>query len=196
VRRKSKYRYSHVIAGIKTMKNEIAPERNSVSVFFRIVRVLEKVVGILLILGLTAIVVLMTMQIINRYFVRNPFVWTEELCRYIFVWITIMGAGLALRRFELVGVHFVLDKLPRTVQILIRVVGLLGITLFIFILTRFGVKLLMTAVKGKTLSPALQLPMHIVYLIFPIGGTIMFVFAIACIVEVLMGKWRLDEFNA
>lgn len=177
------------------MNKETTLRRKAERIFFTIVKALEKVVGLFLIIGLVTIIVLMTMQIINRYFVRNPFVWTEELCRYIFVWITIMGAGLALRRFELVGVHFILDKIPSKIQTLIRVLGLLAITLFIFILTRYGFKLLMTAVKGRTLSPALQLPMHIVYLIFPIGGTIMFIFAIACIVEVLMGKWRLDEFT-
>jgi len=177
------------------MNKESTLGKKTESIFFAIVKVLEKLVGLLLIIGLSVIIILMTMQIINRYFVRNPFVWTEELCRYIFVWITIMGAGLALRRFELVGVNFILDKIPGKIQTLIRVVGLLGITLFIFILTRYGLKLLMTAVRGRTLSPALRLPMHIVYLIFPIGGTIMFIFAIACIVEVLMGKWRLDELN-
>jgi len=175
------------------MKKQSSLGKRAESIFFTVIKVLEKLTGLLLIIGLSVIIILMTMQIINRYIVRNPFVWTEELCRYIFVWITIMGAGLALRRFELVGMYFILHKIPRKIQNLIRVVGLFGITLFIFILARYGLKLLVIAVKGRTLSPALRAPMFAVYLIFPIGGTIMFIFAIACIVEVLMGKWQLDQ---
>jgi len=165
------------------------------SIFFAVVGFLEKLVGYFVIVGLAVIIVLMTMQIINRYALRSPFIWTEELCRYIFVWITIMGAGLALRRFELVGVNLILERVPVKVQNVLRIAGLLGITLFIYILTRYGTQLLIIAAKGKTLSPALRVPMSAVYIIFPIGGTIMFILAIACIVEVITGKRQLDELS-
>jgi TRAP-type C4-dicarboxylate transport system permease small subunit len=159
-------------------------------VFFRTVRIAEKIVGYFLIVGLASIVLLMTMQIVNRYLFQNPLVWTEELCRFIFVWITIMGAGVALRRFELIGVNFIIDKIPPTLQNVVRFLGLLGVTVFIYILTRHGISLLMTARRGATLSAALRVPMYIVYLVFPIGGTIMFLFSIACLIEVITGKHR------
>ena len=163
-----------------------------VGIFFSIVEVIEKASGYLLIAGLAAIIILMTMQIINRYVLKNPFVWTEELCRYIFIWITIIGAGLALRRFDLIGVNFILERATFKVQTLIRVVGLLGVTFFIYILMKYGANLVFIAMKSKTLSPALRVPMYVLYIIFPLGGVIMFIMSIACIIEVIIGKKRLN----
>jgi len=163
-----------------------------VGIFFSIVEIIEKASGYLLIVGLAAIVILMTMQIINRYVLKSPFIWTEELCRYIFIWITFIGAGLALRRFKLVGVTFILERAPFKVQNLIRFVGLLGVTFFIYIMMKYGTNLLFKAMESKALTPALRVPIYVVYIIFPLGGMIMFIMSIACVIEVIMGKKLLN----
>ena len=157
-------------------------------VFFFVVKAVEKIVGYLLITGLAVIIALMTMQIINRYFVKSPFAWTEELCRYLFVWITILGSGLALRNFELVGFELFIDKVSPRVRKIMQVAGLIGISTFAYIFTVYGTKLMQIAIKGKTITPALGVPMSWIYIIFPLGGGLILVMTLACIIDVLKGR--------
>ena len=164
-----------------------------IGIFFSIVEVIEKASGYLLIAGLAAIVFLMMMQIFNRYALKNPFVWTEELCRFIFILITFIGAGLALRRFEIIAVTFILERAPFKVQNLIWAVGLLGVTFFTYILIKYGTNLLFMSRETKVISAALRVPIYVVYIIFPLGGMIMFIMSIACVIEVIMGKKRLNQ---
>jgi len=151
-------------------------------------RILQKIVGALVIVGLAGIVLLVTLQIIDRYLFKDPVVWTEELARYVFVWSTIFGASLALRRFELICVTFILDRLPPIPRRIAMALGLLGVIVFFWIFVQYGSKLLVTAMGAGTTSPGLGAPMYLIYLIFPIGGTMMLIFSIACLIEVLMGR--------
>lgn len=156
--------------------------------FLRAVRVLEKVAGVFLIVDLSLIIFLMIMQVVNRYVLKNPFSWTEELARYLYVWGTIIGAGMALRRFEMVGVTFVVDLFKPRLRKLFRVVAVLVVTVLFYYFARYGYALLYTALIGRTLSPALQMPMAVIYSVFPVGGALIVVFSLACLVEVLLDR--------
>jgi TRAP-type C4-dicarboxylate transport system permease small subunit len=161
---------------------------NSLDIFLRTTKILERIVAILSIVGLFGIVLLVAVQIIDRYLFRDPVVWTEELARYLFIWTTVLGASLALRHFQLVYVGFILERFTEKVQRIVKILGLVGITFFFYIFLKYGLVLLETAKRAKTVSPGLRAPMYIVYLVFPIGGTIVILFSIACIIEVLTSR--------
>lgn len=155
---------------------------------FTFVNVIERVCEFVTVIGLVMVILLILVQVIGRYTLVNPVYWSEELARYLFVWTTLFGASLALRRFQLVGVSFLVEKLTVRYQKWCKAVGLLLIAVFIFVFIRYGIVLLNVAKKGNTVSPALTIPMFYVYYIFPIAGVIMFIFSIASLVEVLQGK--------
>lgn len=155
---------------------------------FTFVSVIERVCEFVVIIGLVMVILLIAVQVIGRYVLANPVSWSEELARYVFIWTTIFGASLALRRFQLIGATFFVEKIPVRYQKWCRAMGLLLITGFIFIFIRYGIVLLNVAKKGNTISPALTIPMYYVYYIFPVGGVVMFIFSIASLVEVLQGK--------
>jgi TRAP-type C4-dicarboxylate transport system permease small subunit len=60
---------------------------------------------------LTALFLVMTtlgfVQVICRYFLEFPLYWSEELIRYLFVWTTFLGAGVATAQ----GLHIEIDIL-------------------------------------------------------------------------------------
>ncbi|RKX75201.1 MAG: hypothetical protein DRP87_15125 [Spirochaetes bacterium] len=162
-----------------------------IEAFLKSVKILENVVKVILIIDITGMIFLMTMQIINRYLFKNPLIWTEELARYFFVWGTILGATIALRKYEMVGVNFIIDKLSKLspkIHKLLRSTSIIAVAILFFYFARYGYSLMYTAKMGRTISAALQAPMYIVYLIFPVGGTIMVIFSIACFLEILTDK--------
>jgi TRAP-type C4-dicarboxylate transport system permease small subunit len=121
---------------------------------------------------LVAVMTLTTLlQVIFRYALNDPLVWSEELARFLFVWIALVGAGAALRT----GGHFGLDlfyrKFPaagRTgVSILISAI----LAAFAAVLFIFGIRETLQA--SLQLAPSLQIRMHWAYAALPVGAALM-----------------------
>ncbi|MFI5024913.1 MAG: TRAP transporter small permease [Alphaproteobacteria bacterium] len=75
----------------------------------RIVDALYRVLQIAITLLMGLLIVPVTMQILSRYTELIPsYIWTEEVARFCFIWIVMLGAMIAVRD----GSHFELDVLP------------------------------------------------------------------------------------
>lgn len=114
-----------------------------------------------------------TFQVIWRYFLKNPIIWAEELARYGLVWMTFIGAAVALRSGELVCVDLVVSKFPRRwqrgVAFLVTVIN----TLLIAFLFYYSIQMVnLPGVTGQR-SPALHVSMNIVYMGVPLGMGLM-----------------------
>ena len=72
----------------------------------RVVAGIEASVIAVLVAVLTAITFA---QVATRYVLGDPLIWSEEAARYLFVWVSMIGAALAIRE----GGHFGLDLLIR-----------------------------------------------------------------------------------
>ena len=48
-----------------------------------------------------------------RYVVRSPLGWTEELSRYVMIWMALLSVALCIWRHEHVGVTMFVKKIPR-----------------------------------------------------------------------------------
>jgi len=94
---------------------------------------LETVAVILLMALLTAVTFA---QVVTRYLLGDPLIWSEEAARYLFVWVSMIGAALALRE----GGHFGLNLLIRPMPQLKPVLG----PLVILVMVMFVVILLKT----------------------------------------------------
>ena len=141
-------------------------------------RLLERVVAGIL----GAIAVLVLFQVVARYGFGRPPSWTEELARYLQVWLVMLAAPLCLRR----GMHLAIDYLtPRLVPggVAFRVVRTLVMTLvgiLSAVLAYFGIQLLPIAALQR--SPALGISMVWAYLVIPVAGLLMTIEAIRFIV--------------
>ncbi len=70
-----------------------------------------RLLKIVLTLLMGALLVPVTMQVLSRYTPVVPrYIWTEEVARFCFVWIIMIGAMIAVRD----GTHFDLDVLPHS----------------------------------------------------------------------------------
>lgn len=80
----------------------------------RISGALDTVVKALCVILLTAMVVVVTLQIFSRYVMPKPLPWTEEVARFCMVWLAYLGASCLVRTWENTSVTFVMDNLgPR-----------------------------------------------------------------------------------
>jgi C4-dicarboxylate transporter DctQ subunit len=118
----------------------------------------------------TAIVVISTfLQVVFRYFFNYSLAWTDETARYAFVWITFLGAAVALKEHKHVAVNYFESKfLSIKYRYILHIVRLIVIIWFLVLMIKYGVSL---AVKVyPDLSPAMEITMTIPYLGVPAGG--------------------------
>ena len=124
---------------------------------------------------LTCLMVLMTLDVLwgvfTRYALGSQASWSEELARFLLIWIGILGAAYASGQKMHLAIDLLSPKLSNSnakrVNLLIK--GLIMFFAFL-VLVVGGMRLIyISQVLGQT-SPALRLPMSIVYGVVPISG--------------------------
>ena len=125
----------------------------------------------------TAIVILVTLltavtfaQVITRYVLSDPLIWSEGAARYLFVWVSMIGAALAIRQ----GGHFGLDLLIRPTPKLKSILGplvTLVVVSFLGILLKTGIE--ETRLASKQLAMTFNMRMQWAYLALPVGAGLM-----------------------
>ena len=110
-------------------------------------------------------------QVLFRYVIGYSLYWSEETARYLFVWISFLGAVAALERGAHIGVEVLVEKLPRNIRRYVILFSNISVGLFLLFLTVKGLK--MVADNMIQRSPALRVPMGLVYLAIPVGAVLM-----------------------
>jgi len=124
---------------------------------------------------LVLLLAIMTMDVLwgvfTRYALGNQASWSEELARFLLIWIGILGAAYASGQ----NMHLAIDLLSPKLQVKSQR-RLASLIRSLIILFAFGVLIIggfrliyVTHVLGQK-SPALQIPMTIVYAAIPIAG--------------------------
>jgi TRAP-type C4-dicarboxylate transport system permease small subunit len=121
------------------------------------------------------------LQVVYRYVLIQPLHWSEELARYLFIWLSILGASLGLQKRGHFGLDFfyrmLSDQERRFLQFLVHLlVG--GVILVILIQ---GVKLVQATVLQK--SPAMGISMGWAYACLPVGAGLMAIHLLVILIK-------------
>lgn len=134
-------------------------------------KAIDRIVDAVAVGALSVLVLVVIAQVISRYVVGRPFTWSEELARYMLVWIVYLFAAVAFRLSRHMGIDFFVLILPDRLRGIVRISGDLLIFGFLVVVLRYGPELV-----GITLpqtSAALGIPMGLVYLAFPVSAGLM-----------------------
>ncbi|MBE0529367.1 MAG: TRAP transporter small permease [Rhodospirillales bacterium] len=125
--------------------------------------------GVIVIFGIMTTVIFL--QVIFRYGLEQSLSWSEELARYLFIWLTFLGASVAIREGTHIRVTLAVDAIKHraTNLSLSLTANLLGIA-FLYILMTKGVTVAMRVLALEQISPTMEfLPIGVIYLAIPIG---------------------------
>jgi TRAP-type C4-dicarboxylate transport system permease small subunit len=131
---------------------------------------------------LATMVLAVTWQVVSRYLLASPSSWTEEVARYLLIWIGMLGAAHAFRN----RLHIGLDLLPRKLTGLaarrLHWFTLGAIILFaVTVLVVGGGKLVLLTWQLRQTSAALGLPISFVYAVIPLTGSIIVLYSLAAL---------------
>ncbi len=119
----------------------------------------------------TVMSVIVLLQIVFRFLVHVPFPWSEELARYLMIWMGMLGAFVALREGRHIGVSLFVDRLPPAWGSKLMVLVQLATMAFLGIVAKQGFSLALF--NSSQLSPAMQIPMVLPYMAVPVGSSLM-----------------------
>jgi TRAP-type transport system small permease protein len=140
---------------------------------------------------LAGMVICITLQIFARMII--PLVdfqinlsWTEELARYLMIWMIFVGGALAARKGRLIAIETLVQTLPALPgKILKFSAHTISITFYIAILF---IGLEWVSFGGSETAPATKIPMSFVYASMVVGAFLMTVNTIGFLIEIILGK--------
>ena len=149
----------------------------------RIELVLDAVIQPVVFAGMAALIGVITLQIVSRVFF-TAVGWTEEVARFLLVWITFLGATLAFQRGRHIAVTFLVEALPGRLQQLLRMAAVMVVLGFMIALIVIGHRYMQ--VQSFQKSASLRLSMTYVYAVIPISAAIMAWYALVDLIELIV----------
>ncbi|MDO3386257.1 TRAP transporter small permease [Gilvimarinus sp. SDUM040013] len=149
-----------------------------------LMNIVEKFLGAFVGLLMAAMVVDVTWQVVTRFLLQEPSSYTEELARFLLVWIGLLGAAYAYRRKAHLGLDILSQKLEglakRKLDIFISIVCAIFASV---IMIYGGSKLVLLTLELDQMSAALQVKVGYLYCVIPLSGFLIVMFSIDRIVN-------------
>ncbi|SJN59556.1 2,3-diketo-L-gulonate TRAP transporter small permease protein YiaM [Vibrio ruber DSM 16370] len=131
-------------------------------------------------IGLSSVLVICVVwQVFSRYVLNTPSTTTDELARFLFIWVGLMGAAYTLgqkRHLAIELLEQILEKNPAKHSILRLVINAISIIFASVIMVYGGGKLMLHVLETGQISPALSLEMGYVYAAIPLSGIFMLIY--------------------
>ena len=130
-------------------------------------RVLCKAEGTIMVIWFAIVLLVMAAQVVFRYVLSSPLTWSEEFCRYSFVWISYFGCAYCVGVDGHTRITAVLDKLPEYWQKGLICIGN-AIVCCIFIRV-FPIAWKFIAKNGKFPTSMMRIPFKYLYYSLIVG---------------------------
>lgn len=136
-------------------------------------RIVDKGVDFALAAMLLVMTVIVFAQVFFRYVLNAPLSWPEETARMLIIWMTFVGAYMALREHRHIGFNLVVKKFPRTARFWIEVGVLISILAFLAVVIREGAYFAQRSFNIRMPYTRISVGWF-VYSAFPVSGVLMF----------------------
>lgn len=135
-----------------------------------------RLLNLLLAVSVALLVVPVTLQMIARYTPLVPaWIWTEEMARFLFIWMVMLGAMIGVREAS----HFEVDVLPDfppRIDAALRIVSMIFVLIFALVFVWYGYRFLLFGWNQS--SELAELPMGFIFVAWPLTGLTWLVFGI------------------
>jgi TRAP-type transport system small permease protein len=128
----------------------------------------------LMVATVAILVVPVSLQIIARYTQLIPsYIWTEELSRFLFIWMVMLGAMIGIKE----GTHFEVDVWPdlsRRSNAILKIVSSLFVLIFALVFVYWGIKFVEFGWYQE--SELAEMPMPFIFVAWPLTGVTWLIF--------------------
>src|SRR5262245_27585298 len=122
----------------------------------------------LMVANVAMLVVPVSLHIVSRYTQLIPsYIWTEELSRFLFIWMVMLGAMVGIKE----GTHFEVDiwpELSRRANAMLKIVSNLFVLIFALVFVYWGIKFVEFGWYQE--SELAELHMSFIFVVWPLAG--------------------------
>ena len=140
---------------------------------------IDKFLAIALIVTMTVLVIDVVWQVLARYIVKSPSSFTDELARYLLIWVGLLGSAYAMGKKKHLAIDILPSKLTGKPRIYLdNFISILIIAFASLVLVVGGIRLVYITLNLEQTSPALGIPLGYVYLVLPFSGLLIIFYAL------------------
>ena len=137
----------------------------------RVTRVVDTVLRSVIVAAFAVLVVCVIWQVFSRYVLGTPSTVTDEMARFLFIWVALLGGAYTLGQRR----HLAIDLLPSitsgSARFAVNAAIVLAIAGFAAVVMIYGgINLVSRTLATGQVSPALRLPMGLIYIAIPFSG--------------------------
>ncbi len=137
-------------------------------IYKRITAAYSRLLSWLLVASVAVLIIPVSLQIFSRYTALIPsYIWTEEMARFLFVWMIMIGAMVGVRE----STHFEVDVWPRLRPrgtALLKIVTSVFILVFALVFVWWGIEF--TRFAWNRVSELAELPLWMIHVAWPLAG--------------------------
>lgn len=141
----------------------------------RIKSFLDKFLFSICIVIMTVLVIDVSWQVLSRYLVGEPSLYTDELARFLMVWLTFLGGAYMFGSDSHLSVNSLRDMMPAKMQNAIFIFTYLLIGGFAVLVMIMGSQRLILRTLSQP-SPSLGIPMGYFYSILPLSAAFIIIY--------------------
>jgi TRAP-type C4-dicarboxylate transport system permease small subunit len=148
-------------------------------IFNRIKLAVDRIIAAFSIVVMSVLVICVVWQVFSRYVLNQPSTLTDELARFLMIWVGLLGAAYTVGAQRHLSIDLLAMTLQPRKQAMLSIITNLLIFLFsAAVILTGGLKLIGKTLETAQVSAAMQIPMGYVYLILPLTGIIMMFYAL------------------
>lgn len=132
----------------------------------------ENIEKILCVVLLAAMSILIVVQVFFRYALNNSLSWTEELSRYMFIWLIYIGISYGVKMDKHICVDAVYAIMPKKAQPIYALFGIIGFLIFACFAVYFGLQVVSSIAATGQISTGAHIPMQYIYMAPVVGMTL------------------------
>ena len=141
--------------------------------------IIDRILEYFLIAIMAALVLDVLWQVISRYLVRSPSSFTDELARFLLIWVGILGAAYATGQKLHLAIDVLINKFQPRSRTVIEYLIHTSIAIFaLLVMVIGGVNLINILLKSGNISPALSIPIGYIYAVIPVSGILIIYYAL------------------
>ena len=142
----------------------------------KVVRFLdENLEKLICVVCLALMSILIVLQVFFRYVLNNSLSWSEELARYLFIWMIYIGISYGVNMDKHICVDAVYSFMPKGVKKWYAIVAYILFLVFAIAVVYFGILVVGMQISSGQVSPAMGIPMQYIYAA-PVVGMVLTAF--------------------
>ncbi len=144
----------------------------------------NKVIEYSLVILMALMVFNVLWQVFTRFIMNDPSSFTDELARYLLIWLGLLGAGYVTGQKMHLAIDYLLNKTRPNLKSKLEYVINISIFLFaLFVMVIGGINLVSLTLYLEQISAALQIQLGYVYIVLPLSGVLIMFYTGVSIIE-------------